>query len=632
MLNAIISWSLNNRLVVLLGWLAVAVSGAFALRSLPIDAFPDTTPVQVQINANAIAFSPEEVERQITFPIEQAISGLPNLKEVRSTSKFGLSQVIVTFNDGMDILAARNLINEKLGAVDLPTGIKPRMGPIATGLGEVLHYAVVPADQKAPIVLAHGATEAGFAAGLLGGGATACLLRDKDLDLMDLRRIHDWAIRPVLRTVPGTAEINSWGGLEQQYQVRVDPEKLLKYDVTLAQIVDALRAGNFNVGGGIIRERGEGISVRGIGAASSVEELRQIVIDARSGTPVYLSQIGEVKIGHEIRRGAVTADGQGEVVLGLGFMLMGENPHDVTRRLTAKLEDVEKTLPPGVKIVKLYDRTELVDHVIQTVRNNLFEGGLLVVAVLFIFLGNLRAGLIVAIAIPISMLCAFLGMWRFAIVGSLMSLGAIDFGLVVDSSVVLIENVVRHFTHGDNTRDKRAIVLDAAVEVRRPTLFGELIIMIVYLPILTLDGVAGKMFRPMALTVIFALLGSLVASMTLIPVLASLLLSKKMKEEEPLPVRAAAWLLMPALRLSLRSRVAVIGIALLSLGIALSMALYRGSEFVPVLSEGAFAPHNQTISRHGRERGRPQQYSARANLVARIPQRNRTHLVPLRHC
>jgi heavy metal efflux system protein len=589
MLNAILSWSLQNRLIVVAGWVGICVAGAFALRSLPIDAFPDTTPVQVQVNAVAPALSPGEVERQITFPIEQAISGLPNLKEVRSVSKFGLAQVVVIFDDGTDILTARTLINERVGTVDLPPGVRAKLGPIATGLGEVLHYAVVRGEQTAPLVLAEDVDERRAPIGLLGGGAATALVRGPDANLMDLRRIQDWVIKPQLRTVPGVAEINSWGGLEQQYQVRVDPDKMIKYDVTFMQIEDALRASNFNVGGGTLRERGEGVLVHGIGHSASVAELGSIVVDARAGTPVYLRDLGEVVIGHDVRRGAVTADGRGEIVLGLGFMLMGENSHDVTQRLSDKLKEVESNLPPDARIVKLYDRSELVDHVIGTVRQNLFEGGLLVVAVLFIFLGNLRAGLIVAAAIPISILCAFLGMWRFAIAGSLLSLGALDFGLVVDSSVVLIENVVRHLAHGEAGRDRRDVVREAALEVRRPTLFGELIILIVYLPILTLDGVAGKMFRPMALTVIFALLGSLLASLTLIPVLASLLLPRRITESEPLPVRAASWAIMPLLRMSLRFRVATLGLALAALGAAVLMARGRGGEFVPQLSEGAFA-------------------------------------------
>jgi len=588
MLNAILSWSLHNRLVVLALWAGVVVAGLFALRTLPIDAFPDTTPVQVQINTNVPALSPEEVERQITMPIELGISGLPALEEVRSTSKYGLSQVVVTFKDGTDILSARNLINERLGVIDLPPGIKPKMGPIATGLGEVLHYAVIPAPTLSSVIILDPEDQSVLMA--VAGGMVGPVVRgNKPKDLMDLRTFHDWEIKPVLRTVPGTAEVNSWGGLEKQFQVRVDPESMLKFGVTFRQIEDAVRASNLNVGGGTIRDRGEGLSVRGVGSTPTIPEIKRIVVDARAGAPVYLSQVADVTIGPDVRRGAVTADGKGEVVLGLGFMLMGENSHEVTRRMSDKLEEIKKNLPEGVQIVKLYDRTELVDHVIDTVRKNLFEGGLLVIAVLFVFLGNLRAGLIVASAIPLSLLGAFLGMSKFAIAGSLLSLGALDFGLVVDSSVVLVENVIRHLTHGDNQRDRRDIVLDAALEVRKPTLFGELIILIVYLPILSLDGVAGKLFRPMALTVIFALLTSLLASLTLIPVLASLLLSRKMKETEPVTVRVAGFLANPLLRLALRFRVAVVGLALLGLGIAALMARSRGGEFIPVLSEGAFA-------------------------------------------
>jgi cobalt-zinc-cadmium resistance protein CzcA len=580
MLNAIISWSLNNRMLVIAAWAGLAVAGAFALRSLPIDAFPDTTPVQVQINTVAPALSVGEVERQITFPVEQAISGLPHLHEVRSVSKSGLSQVVVTFADGTDILQARNLINERLSIVELPAGIpRPKMGPIATGLGEVLHYAVAPAKPNRHF----------DSITFLAGSGAATATSSRAFDLMELRTLHDWTIKPAMRTVPGTAEINSWGGLEKQFQVRVDPDKLIMYGVTFRQIEDALRASNLNVGGGIIRERGQGISVRGIGQTPTVEQIGDIVIEAPKNKPILLRQIADIKIGPEIRRGAVTADGQGEVVLGLGFMLMGENSHDVTRRMTTKLSEIEKNLPPGAKIVKLYDRTELVDHVLDTVRSNLFEGGLLVIAVLFLFLGNLRAGLIVAAAIPLSLLCAFLGMNRFAIAGSLLSLGAIDFGLVVDSSVVLVENCVRHMNHADPKRSKKEIIQEAALEVRKPTLFGELIILIVYLPILTLDGVSGKMFRPMALTVIFALLGSLLASLTLMPVLACLFLSRQAKEEEPLPIKAASWAIMPLLRCALTYRIATVGLAIAGLAIALGMARDRGGEFVPVLSEGAFA-------------------------------------------
>src|SRR5262245_3294258 len=472
MLDAIVRWSLHNRFLVLFGTVALTGLGIVALRNLAIDAFPDTTPVQVQVNTVAAALAPEEVERQITFPVEQALGGLPGLEALRSISKFGFSQVVVVFRDGTDIYFARQQVAERLATVELPPGIaRPKMGPIATGLGEVLHYAVTG--------------------------------KDKPLD--ELRTLHDWVIRPALRTVPGVAEVNSWGGLEKQYQVRIDPQRLLKYGLTFAQVEEAVRANNLSVGGGDLSRAGEVFLVHGVSLSRSVEDLRRIVVAAKDGSPVHVGDVAEVQVGHEIRRGAITADGRGEVVLGLGFMLMGENSHEVTHRLRAKLAEVRPTLPPGVELTILYDRTELVGHVIDTVRSNLFEGGLLVVAVLFLFLGNLRPGLIVALPIPLSMLFAFTGFLRFGIAGSLLSRGAIDFGRGVDSSVVLVENVVRHLAHGDTVeRDKREVIADAAIEVRKPTLFGELIIIVVYLPILTLEGVEGKLFRPMALTVVFA--------------------------------------------------------------------------------------------------------------------------------
>ncbi|WP_437186509.1 efflux RND transporter permease subunit [Planctomicrobium sp. SH668] len=557
-LNRIIDFSLHNRVLVILGVLAAGVAGVFSLQHLDIDAFPDTTPVQVQINTTAPALSPEEVERQITFPIEQAISGLPGLEQLRSISKFGLSQVVVVFEDGIDIYFARQLINERLGSVEMPQGIaRPQMGPVATGLGEVFHYVVT------------------------GQGT----------DVTELRTIHDWVIKPPMRTVPGTAEINSWGGYVKQYQIRLDPDRLIKHGVTFDQVVQAVQKNNFNVGGGNISQPSGMLLVQGLGRTTNIDQIRQIVIAARDGVPTRVTDVGEVVIGHEIRRGAVTANGQGEVVLGLGFMLMGENSHEVTWAMKEKLKSLESSLPPNVQVKPVYDRTHLVDFVIDTVRKNLFEGGLLVIAVLFAFLGNLRAAAIVALAIPLSMLFAFTGMYRFGIAASLLSLGAIDFGLVVDSSVVMIENCVRHLAHDSNSGKSRLdIIRDAAVEVRKPTMFGELIIMIVYLPILTLEGIEGKMFRPMALTVIFALMGSMVLSLTLMPVLASYLLPKKVEEREPFLMRVAHAIHYPILQFAMHHKLAVMGFAASVLILAFGMiAPNLGSEFVPRLSEGALA-------------------------------------------
>ncbi|MBK7645350.1 MAG: efflux RND transporter permease subunit [Planctomycetes bacterium] len=554
MLNWILSWSLRNRALVLGSTVAFLVIGVISLRRLDIDAFPDTTPVQVQINTVAAALGPEQVEQQITFPIEQAISGLPRLESVRSISKFGLSQVVVTFKDGTEIYFARRLVSERLAAVQLPPGIAlPELGPVATGLGEVFHYVVT--------------SDTG--------------------DMTQARTVQDWIVKPALRAVPGVAEVNSWGGNEKQYQVRIESSHLVKHGLTFDQVIDAVEKNNLNAGGGNISTSGNMLLVQGLGSVTNLEQLGQIVVAAKDGAPIRLRDVASVEIGAEIRRGAVTYQGQGEAVLGLGFMLMGENTHEVTSRLKAKLEEVKRLMPPGVHLTTVYDRTELVDHVIDTVRQNLFEGGLLVIAVLFLFLGNLRAGLIVAAAIPLSMLFAFSGMLRFGIAGNLMSLGALDFGLVVDSAVIQVENSVRHMAHDRVKRKLVDIVRDAASEVLRPAMFGQLIIILVYVPILTLEGIEGKLFRPMALTVILALGGSLILSLTVMPALASYLLPRRMEDRDPLLVRCVQWLYGPVLRGVMRQRYVMLGVGLLVLGIGVVVARGLGSEFVPRLSEGA---------------------------------------------
>ncbi len=584
MLTRLIDFSLHHRAVVILAALSLVIAGGIAVTQMDIDAFPDTTPVQVQINTVVPSLGPEEVESQITFPIEQAISGLPKLASLRSISKFGLSQVVVLFQDGTDIYFARQLINERLTTVRFPDGIeRPKLGPVSTGLGEVFHYVVT------------------------GQGD----------DVTELRTIHDWVIRPAMRTVPGTAEINTWGGFEKQFQIRLDPERLIKHGLTFDEVIAAVRNSNRNVGGGSISQPSGMLLVHGVGRTTTLEEIRGIVIKAVAGVPLRISDVADVMIGHEIRRGAVTADGRGEVVLGLGFMLMGENSHEVTWSMKHKLDDIRRLLPANVAVTPVYDRTELVDFVIDTVRKNLFEGGLLVIAVLFAFLGHFRAAAIVALAIPLSMLFAFCGMLRFGISASLLSLGAIDFGMVVDSSVVMVENCLRHISHDRNRRRPMIdIVRDAAVEVRGPTMFGELIIMIVYLPILTLEGIEGKLFRPMALTVIFALLGSMILSLTLMPVLASLLLSTKKlarnddeeaasddaadssphrlsdiiaeHDDEPFLMRVAHRLHAPILYFAMHHKLAVMAFAASVLIVAYGMILPNlGNEFVPRLSEGA---------------------------------------------
>ena len=556
MLNALIEFSLKNRFVVLLASALLVAVGVRSAMVLPLDAFPDTTPIQVQINTTAPELSPEEVERLITFPVEYAIGGLKGLAEVRSVSKFGFSQVVAIFEDGTDIYFARQQINERLNEVELPDGIgRPAMGPVATGLGEVYHYLLTSDDPA--------------------------------IDLTELRTLQDWVIRPRLRRVSGVAEINAWGGFEKQFEARVDPVRLAQHGLTLDKVMTAIRANNRNAGGGYVVRSGEASLVLGVGRRNTTEEIAEIVVETEGGIPIRVRDVAEVEIGHAIRRGGVTAQGKGEAVLGLAFMRMGENSRAVTRGLDRAMADVQKTLPPGVNVEVVYTRTDLVDQVLETVERNLLEGAVLVIAVLFAFLGSFRAGLIVASAIPLSMLFAATMMERFGIAGSLMSLGAIDFGLVVDSSVVMIENCASRLAHDRSDRSKLAIILDAAVEVRKPTMYGELIIMIVYLPILTLEGVEGKLFRPMALTVIFALTASLLLSLTLMPVLASLGLSRRPTEKRTIVDRAAHRLFGPLLRLGLNhplSTLASVGVLTI---VTTIMGLRLGSEFVPRLNEGS---------------------------------------------
>ncbi len=579
MLTKIIDFSLHHRLAVIVLTLGFAVLGLISLDRLDVDAFPDVTPVQIQVNTVVPQLNPEEVETRVTFPVEQALAGMPRLENMRSRSQFGLSQVVVTFEDGTDMLVARQLVSERLGTAVLPPEVeRPKMGPMSNGLGEVFHY----------IVLGHGE------------------------DRTKARTMHEWVIRPQIRSVPGVAEVNSWGGYQRQYQVRIRPDALVKYELTFDQILAAVDQNNRNVGGGVVHRGGGMLLVHGVGRVAAIEELRSIVVASRNGQPIFLRDLAEVGIGDDgpLRRGSVTFDGRGEAMLGLGFMTTGENSHTVTTAMRERLKETEKTLPRDVEVISVYDRTELIDVVVDTAKKNLFEGGLLVIAVLFAFLGNLRAAFIVALAIPLSMLFAFTGMYRFAIAASLLSLGAIDFGMIVDSSVVMVENCVRKSAEF-GTRDAVArtwrswfpfhmffvaeripieVVRDAAVEVRQPTLFGELIILVVYIPVLTLEGIEGKMFRPMAMTVIFALAGSMILSMTLMPVLASLILPRRGVEREPMLVRWLKAVYAPVLHLAMRMKLAVLILAMAVVGFTFAFIAPRlGEEYIPELSEGAIS-------------------------------------------
>ncbi|MDX9753553.1 MAG: efflux RND transporter permease subunit, partial [bacterium] len=563
MLHRMVSLTMQNRLAVLLIFGLIVGVGLLVLPRLPIDAFPDTTPVQVQINTVAPSLNPLEIETQVTLNVELAVAGIPGLEEVRSLSKFGLSQVVATFSDSTSVYDARQFIMERLAGVDLPEGIgRPELGPISTGLGEVFHFTVQSTDPE------------------------------RSLD--SLRVIQDWIIKPELSKAPGVAEINAWGGLERQYHVIVSPEALVKYRMTFDQVHETLLANNKNVGGGQISNAGESTLVHGLGRLESIEEIENIVIQSFNGTPVRVKDVAQVSIGHEIRRGAVTAQGQGEVILGLGFMLMGENSGDVARGLRERLQVVQEALPEDVKVEVVYDRTTLVHEVIHTVQHNLAAGAILVVLVLFALLGNIRAGILVAIAIPIAMIFAVLGMFRLSIAASLLSLGAIDFGILVDGSVVVTEHNMRKLAQRQAALGRRltplerlAEIISSTQDVIRPILFGMIIIILVFLPILTLEGVEGKMFRPMAWTFIFALIGGLLIAVFLSPILSYYFLPRLYSNKQGWFDRALhgtyGWCLRVAIQGKMVLLYAVIILVLLS-GV---MAGQLGGEFIPQLSEGA---------------------------------------------
>lgn len=562
-MTRLIRATLNNRLLVLLLFSLACVAGIVRMAQLPIDAFPDTTPIQVQINTVAPALSPEEIEQQITLPVELSIGGLPGLQSLRSVSKFGLSQVVVTFDDNVPIIDARQYVAERLASVELPAGVgKPTLGPIATGLGEIFHYLVRSTDPQRSVE--------------------------------ELRTIHDWTIKPELRKVRGVAEVNSWGGLERQYHVVVNPEALIAYAFTLDDVMTALRRNNANVGGGQVVTAGEASVVRGVGRVSSIPEIENIVVATSDGTPVRIRDVATVGIGAEIRRGAVTAGGKGEVVLGLAFMLMGENSQVVTNDLRDRLDSIRPSLPPDVVVEVVYDRTSLVDEVISTVKHNLAIAAILVVLVLLALLGSVRAGLLVAVSIPIAMFFAVQGMFEFAIAASLLSLGAIDFGILVDGSVVMTEANQRALQ--DRQRELgRALTMEerlnsvaiSSSKVIRPIVFGMGIIALVFVPVLSLEGIEGKMFRPMAWTFIFALGGALATAIFLSPILSYYFLARRTKPTEGVVIRTLTEFFGRALAGTLRWNRAVLTVATVLLLGGGFLASRLGGEFVPHLSEGS---------------------------------------------
>ncbi|HHT0593222.1 TPA: CusA/CzcA family heavy metal efflux RND transporter [Legionella anisa] len=576
MLEKIICFSLKHRWFVLLFTLIIAALGVYNFQRLPIDAVPDITNVQVQINTEASGYSPFEVEQRITFPVELAMSGLPNLDYTRSLSRYGLSQVTVVFKDGTNIYFARQLINERLQEVKdkLPAEAETTLGPISTGLGEIFMYVV----KNKPNVS-----------------------KSQRYNPTELRTLQDWIIKPQLRNVEGVAEVNTIGGYEKQFHITPEPSKLVRYGLSLNSLVEALQRNNANVGAGYIERNGEQNLIRVPGQVQNIADIENIVIASFEGTPVRIRDVADVALGKELRTGAATESSK-EVVLGTVFMLMGENSRTVSKRVTAKMKEINKSLPEGVEAVTVYNRTALVNATINTVKNNLLEGALLVCVILFLFLGNIRAALITAMVIPLSMLLTITGMVSNQISANLMSLGALDFGLIVDGAVIIVENCMKHLGKQQHelqrilTHEERLkVIAYATTEVIRPSIFGVFIITVVYLPILTLTGVEGKMFLPMAETVIIALMASMLFALTFIPSAVAIFLKGRIQEKENWLVHGISLGYARVLRHSFHARHGVICAAGILVFISLLIAVRLGGEFIPSLDEGDIAMHAMRI-------------------------------------
>ena len=580
----ILQYAIRHAWLIMILALGIGAVGIWNYQRLPIDAVPDITNVQVQVNTEAQGYTPLEAEQRVTFLVETAMSGLPRLSYTRSLSRYGLSQVTVVFEDGTDIYFARQLVGERMQAVksQLPAGIEPQMGPIATGLGEIYLYTV---DSTPGVKNADGTL----------------------VTPTDLRTVQDWIIRPQLLQVPGVTEVNSLGGFEKQYHVTPNPAKLLAYDLSFRDIAEALELGNANIGAGYIEKDGSQYLVRAPGQITSAEELRQVVVARRDNVPIRLGDIAAIGIGKELRTGAATQNGE-EAVLGTAVMLIGENSRTVSQRIAERLEEVRKSLPPGITVTPVYDRTQLVDRTISTVSTSLVEGALLVIVVLFVFLGNMRAAVITALVIPLSMLFTVTGMVSNGISGNLMSLGALDFGLIVDGAVVIAENCLRRMGERQhqlgrvmNTEERFSVVARATHEVFVPSLVTVVVVALVNIPILALTGIEGKMFHPMAFTVLLALLGALILSITFVPAAIALFVRGRVSEKENRLMVAASRAYEPMLHRALRHRWATLGIALaLVVGTAF-LASRMGREFVPTLDEGDIAMHAMRIPGTGLE-------------------------------
>jgi len=597
MIDSILHTAIERRYLFLAFVFVIVGIGFWSYRELPIDAVPDITNVQVQINTEAPGYSPLESEQRITYPVETTLTGLPNLAYTRSLSRYGLSQVTVVFEDGTDLYFARNLINERLSVIKnvLPDGIEPEMGPIATGLGEIFMYTV--------------AAEPG-----------AVDDQGRAYDALSLREIQDWIIKPQLSLVPGVVEINTIGGYDKQYHVTPYPEKLLAYDLSMADLADALRRNNDNRGAGYIEEGGQQVLIRSQGQLASIEEIKQVVIANPHGNPVKVLDVADVGIGRELRTGAATRDGA-ETVLGTAMMLVGANSRKVAQDVADRLAEIKATIPSGVVLETVYDRTTLVDKTIATVQKNLLEGALLVIAVLLLLLGNIRAALITAAIIPLAMLATMFGMVRTGVSANLMSLGALDFGLIVDGAVIIVENAIRRLAEAQKQRggllplrQRLDVVFSATREVIKPSLIGVIIITVVYIPIFALTGIEGKMFHPMAATVVMALLAAMLFSLTIVPAAVAVFLSGHVSDRESRMIVAIKSIYQPALSVILRLRWMVLSAAVALVLFAGWLATTLGAEFIPQLDEGDIAMHALRIPGTGLE----QSVAMQAQLEARI--------------
>ena len=592
-----------QRWLVLLAVLAAAAFGAYSYTRLSIDAVPDITNVQVQINTPAPGYSPLETEQRVTYPLETAMAGLPKLEQTRSLSRYGLSQVTVIFKEGTDIYFARQLVSERLQAAkeQLPAGMAPSMGPVSTGLGEIYLWTVeADANARKPDGTAYPPA--------------------------DLRELQDWVIRPQIRNVPGVTEVNTIGGFAKEFLVATSPERLASYKLTLADVVAALDRNNANVGAGYIERKGEQYLVRAPGQLRDAADIGNVVLASPNGTPVRLRDVATIESGSELRTGAATSNGR-EVVLGTAFLLMGENSRTVSQAVDKRMQEIRKTLPAGIRVESVYDRTVLVDKAIATVKKNLLEGAILVMAVLFLFLGNLRAAVLTALVIPLSMLMTFSGMVSAKVSANLMSLGALDFGIIVDGAVVIVENCVRRLAHAQEARGRPLTraerfdeVFEAAREARRPLLYGQLIIMVVYLPIFALSGVEGKMFHPMAITVVLALAAAMILSITFVPAAVALFIGERVAEKENRLMGWARRMYAPLLERVLAAPAVVLTFAAVAVTVSLVAATRLGAEFVPNLNEGDFSIQAMRVPGTGLAQSLDMQMQIERTLKAKFPE------------